>query len=109
MEVLLVVTHHDDQGDSEGLLQILGEDERQQMAQVHGVRRGASPGVEIEWLALFVVVQEGLQVSLGEEDLPPEETVHRLLSELGHSLEQFGSDGGTAELLDQNVVVYLLA
>ena len=79
------------------LLSILGEHEGNEMSYVEGVR-GPSPGVEEEGLALLDLVEDGVHVSVGEEDPPSEEVVHRLPGDLLHPVQEDLVDLGAAKL-----------
>lgn len=52
----------------EHVLQPLGEEKGDQMAEMQAARRRASARVEIEFLALFVGVENQIQVSKGISD-----------------------------------------
>lgn len=98
---LLVVGQLDHEGAVEHVLQPLGEEEGDQMAEMQAARRGTSARVEVEFLALFVGVENQIQVSKGISDfdawtLPVREkqsttqpTVNRLSGHLFKAINQF--------------------
>ena len=45
---------------------LLGEDEWDEVPHVHGFRRGAPARVEIEWLLVFIGIQNLMHVSKGQ-------------------------------------------
>lgn len=56
-EVLLVIGDLDDEGDLEGLLQVLVEDERKHVTEMQGIRRRATSCVQIEGWQLRVLAE----------------------------------------------------
>mmetsp|Transcript_129540 Transcript_129540/g.229014 ORF Transcript_129540/g.229014 Transcript_129540/m.229014 type:complete len:239 (+) Transcript_129540:496-1212(+) len=93
-EELLVVGHLDHQWHVERILQPLCHHEWDQMSKVHRSRRGTAPSVQVERLALFTALADGLQVSMRKEDVsakPAMEAGHLALanSEPFQSLQKF--------------------
>lgn len=73
MEKFLVIAEHDDDRHLEGILEVLSEKERHQMAHMHAVRGGPSAGVDVEWLFVLVGSQEFVDVPVGEENVSAQE------------------------------------
>lgn len=70
-DILLVCSLHvsklTDTGEHSPTLQyLLGEDEWDEVTHMHGFGRGASARVEIEWLLVFIGIQNLMHVSKGQ-------------------------------------------
>ena len=76
-EELLVIRQLDDKRHVEGVLEPLGEDEGDEVAKVHRLGGGSSPGVQEEWVALLVASQDVGEVAMREEDASPQQVVRR--------------------------------
>ena len=87
----LVVRQLDDEGAAQRVLQPLGEQEGDEVAEVQRVGRRAAPRVQINGLLLFHSVQHGAQVAVGEEDAAAEEGVGGVA---GDALEAGGGGQG---------------
>ena len=104
-EVLLVVGHHDDQRNIEGVLKPFCELEGNGVAHVDTVGRRAAAGVEEEGLALLITVEDKLEVAVGEDNASPEEAMGLLARDPLEAIEQGLVDLLGAEFLNQLVVV----
>ena len=74
-EELLVVGQLDDERDVEGVLEPLGEDEGDEVSEVHRLRGGSSTRVQEEWVALLVTSQDVGEVAMREEDASPQQVM----------------------------------
>ena len=75
------------------------------MSDMDGVGGRSAAGIKEERLALLVAVQDGLEVSVGEDDTSSEETVRLLSGYALESGEQILADESSSEFLNQFGVV----
>jgi hypothetical protein len=102
---LLIISYLNDEGHIKSLLQVGSENHRNRVSQVHGLIRGASPSVQIKELPLLVEVQDLVQVTVAEEDVPSQEPVKLLSCKNGDFFNELGRDSLAAELVSELVVV----
>ncbi len=102
-EELLVVGHLEVEVGPVDVLQVLGEEPGQQVAEVDGAG-GAAAGVEADGLPPVVGVEPPVHVPVGEEHPPPELGVE-VACVLLHPVPYALGDGARAELLYEPVVV----
>mmetsp|Transcript_2922 Transcript_2922/g.6084 ORF Transcript_2922/g.6084 Transcript_2922/m.6084 type:complete len:286 (+) Transcript_2922:900-1757(+) len=105
---LLVVSQLDHKGNFEGVLQVLGEHEWNQVAHVQGLGRGTPTSVEIEtFRVLLIRVQQLLQVPVSEENPTTKERMGLGSGKLLHPCNEFWGDSLASELLHNLLVVNL--
>lgn len=104
-EKLFVIGKLNDARNVENFLQISCEDERNKMAEMEGSGRGPTASVEVEFLACFVVVEEGLEIAMGEEDTSSQKEMRTVAGEGFEAGKKFRGDGTGTELGYQLVVV----
>lgn len=104
-EELFVIGELDHQGAIENVLEPFGEEEGDQVSQVHRVRTWSSACVEVEGLALFVAVEDLVELTVGEEASSSEQRVCLPASELFESGEELRVDLACTELFDKLVIV----
>ena len=84
---LLVVGQLDNQWAVEGILQPLGEVERNQVTQMQGFAGRAATSVQIELLALLVHIKDSIQISVGKEDSTAQKAMHFLACNALHACQ----------------------
>ena len=85
----LVVRKHEDQGYVEDVLQPFRKLEGDGMTQVQAPGTGSSPGVEEEGFAALVLVENPVEVSVAEEQTPPQPAMGLVAGHLLEAIEDF--------------------
>jgi hypothetical protein len=120
MEILLIVSNLDDEGNIKRFLHVFAEDKGQHMAKMQGLRGGSSTGVKVKWrnswvpklnrnlLVILTCCQNGVQISVWKEYSSSEEIVGRAFCNFFNSIDKFFSEMIASKLLDEFIIVNLL-
>jgi len=105
VDILLIVGDLNDEGHVEDALQPLSEDEGDAMAHVKCVSRWTTTRVQVEGLAVFVCIEDLLDVSLAEEDATSDKPMGLFPNSSFQSLNEFRSDWEAAVFLNQLIII----
>ncbi len=89
---LLIVGQLNDKWAVECVLQVFCELERYSVSNVHAVTAGATPGIEVEWFALLISVQDLFKVAVRKDDTSPHKSMWFLPGDSFKPLEQLRGD-----------------
>ena len=75
------------------------------MTQMHCFGGGAPACVQVEWLLIFIGIQNLIHISVGEEDAPAQEAVRSLASGSLYSVYQLFVNFAASKLNNELVIV----
>ena len=98
VQIFLIISDLDDQGNIESLLQIVINDEGNGMTKMKCLSWGTTASVEVEQLALLVSIKDHVEVTVAEEDASPDEPVRHLFCQFAYLALHLLSHGEATEL-----------
>lgn len=81
VEEFFIISYLDDKWDIESILKVFSEHKWHQVSKMHLILRRTSTSIKVEWLPLFVEVQNNVKISVREENITFQEWMSWLSSQ----------------------------